>query len=552
MQPSRQPISRPSKQPTSQPSKYPSSQPFSRPSAQPSGTPTDQPFSIPTSVPSSIPTSVPTSVPFTAFPTKEYHSGYPSVFPTSAPSRDYTLDPSGQLAQLFRSSVVKYPSVLTYARLDNKGKSLYGTCLASDPGNFLASKYSPELPTAWNSFLDLNLDLVVDGTYFSSIAMEFGVQYYDTVAYKKSKILQVDYKSFVCNDTIISASIVYDLQSSKQYDYLCNGHIWRTFSCKRHNALCVDCHNGCTDCPGDESILTPCKTKCSTMSASFAVVHFGVKENILPPAILSMEVIPNNTSLTVTTEVSSAGIVTCIALTSGSILNLQIINTNGVAYIFSDNLTASNGLIAKITLQNLMPVTTYDVFCSTRDLVGHSMSLQYVLATKTVSTTLCCNKISFSSPMIWVQKTSSRVDDFAITNIILSAAPRQPENVYVNVSLCAQSADNSDYIFPTFEPNYFSFDQFSLSLSRPMKIFGFSEGCFIISATISLSGAYYSISSEVIVSSSLPLAEIVSAVFSVDGQKIFMTFNMDTNKGLFYFEPFSCSVRNLCYIITIS
>jgi hypothetical protein len=408
-----------------------------------------------------------------------------------------------------------------------KGESLFGTCHASDEWDYKSSsKYSPEHPKSWETFLNIDLDLVVDGTYFSSLIFQTASQKYDTYAYKNSKILDVSFNEYFCNDSSIVSSIVTDLRTGNQKSYSCNDNIWRTFSCSKHTAICVNCLKGCTACPGDERVLTPCKTNCESMSASFSVVHFSVSSRLLFPSIKAMNVSSGNSSIFVSIRLSEPGRVTCGAFRSPWLLNLDVLKMYGVTSVISyDMLSLSH--TALITIKFLSPLTLYDVYCHTESFSGHRMNNINTALTKKQIMTSCCKKILFSVASTLSIKPSP--DLFSMGTISINSFPSISELIELSSASCSSEQRLTNQSLPYFVPSAIKFSLSSTEMSKTFRIYGSSSGCFTLKATGS--SDYLPAYAQVTFTDSTIVARLVSALLSDDGRKVFATFSSDTDKG---------------------
>ena len=318
--------------------------------------------------------------------------------------------------------------------------------------------------------------------------------------------------------------------------YLCGGNNWRTFNCENHISLCVNCDKGCTDCPGKSNILTPCKTNCLTQTASYAAVHFFVgTKPTYPIPTFSIKSI-NSTSISLEVFLSANGIIYCKAMPVGSVPVIEDLIRTGVSTFISNSSYPDTLLI-----DNLSPLTEYDLFCHTQNLIGHGMPVPEIIKYKLPVTTICCKEIKFYSTDMPIIPLASAMRG-VVFSFYLNAIPRAFDIIDVSISSCNSTSISSSRL----TPNEFSFSLANNNLERKFKFFSQISGCFNIHAKSRDPSSYTSASMVVKVLSEntrLPPPKLIDAQFSDEGRSIYLGFNSDTNGAGNLISSFACSVK---------
>jgi len=209
---------------------------------------------------------VPTSVPFTSPPSKHGTTIHPTARPTSQPTSDlsnvnYTDVYMNFVAQRKKylylsssSSGADKSNAVMYSTYFYKTRSFQGGC------------------GTWKQFVDNQLMVPLPQVYFSQI--DFSSSYRSL---RSARMLSVQ---ATCKDASLIAGIVNGLTQGLSFSGSCGGHVWKVFPCASSAVLCVDCDSGCTSCPGNSFLISPCRTPCTVHAASFAIAVFstGIKK----------------------------------------------------------------------------------------------------------------------------------------------------------------------------------------------------------------------------------------------------------------------------------
>ena len=197
---------------------------------------------------------------------------------------------------------------------------------------------------------------------------------------------------------------------------------------------------------------------------------------------------------------------------------------------------ASFPLTLKVHLSDLSSVQSYSTFCYAESSVRTGSTLAQVLATRKVTTTLCCKLISYTN------SPSSVFGD-------ISKYATSSSSLY----LFSYLLSDSPLIGVTITPIVFSGGVISSDVSVLPAQIAFSNssllaGHFYLSAKSSVSGSYtivvkisgasafqfngQSVSVEVLSSiSKIPAPSLLSSQFSDSGQEVLMTFNKPTDSA---------------------
>lgn len=253
----------------------------------------------------------------------------------------------------------------------------------------------------------------------------------------------------------------------------------------------------------------------------------------------SISVLVNSTN-------SKVGTLYCAAVsTSYTLSSSSSIKQMGESVLITA--TSNNGLIP-VVLTNLLPATTYDVYCYTEDLFGNEMPLSYALTTKTNVETLCCQGATFTSLNSLIEEYNPAVSSKALPEAWTFAIDDTPKiDTYFSLSI-VPAAGSCVYTSPGIAPlamvtpSIFKFTNSSNSLSRSFIISYSTPGCYIVAITPSnklfdsqnKTVQIYSSGSE-----NLKAPALSSAAFSEDGRKVSIRFDTPTNMGLGVISEFA-------------
>eukprot|EP01031_Cornospumella_fuschlensis_P034539 gene34539-41820_t len=213
----------------------------------------------------------------------------------------------------------------------------------------------------------------------------------------------------------------------------------------------------------------------------------------------------------------------------------------------------------RVAMLNLVPQTTYEVYCYVVNVLGESNSLSVVLNTKTTIATTCCRQAPFTNIPAFIYADSSRysantpVSEYTFM-FTLSHLPRRnvtfsPRILNATAPIGAPSTVNGVEIFPgsfrflnTSSPNSLTCS-FVLLISNP----NLSGTVRMYLSLIGVSRFDYSpppsFTFRILGTADAPPAPVFrSAFFSNQGNSMFMSFDSPTNLGQKLIgRPWTCS-----------
>jgi hypothetical protein len=236
------------------------------------------------------------------------------------------------------------------------------------------------------------------------------------------------------------------------------------------------------------------------------------------------------------------GYVYCIAIPQGALAEPTSIGQ--VRSAATDDFLNSGGLVLypigskfplslSLSITELLPLTSYAVYCYAETLSGTGNSLNQVIATRSDVTTACCKKLSFSNKPAFVfgdltKYTSSTVQSTYVFTYVLSSAPSSRLEVKPEINSTEVSANPSSLIFTSTSSLT---GQFSLSA---LPTIGGTYAMFL--STKGTDGGQYedsTVISIVLLASTTPLPApiLLSSRFSDSGHNVLLTFNVATDQA---------------------
>lgn len=597
VQPTGSPTGKPTGQPTGVPTRQPTVQPTSAPTSQPTGQPTRQPTRQPTGIPSSQPTGVPTtSVPTSSAPTSQPSSSpttQPSVHPTGVPTGQPTSMPSGQPTtkpSVPTSVPTSMPSLSTLLRYKTSMEAIRNwhrdiittTWVTSD------AAYSGE--TSKFSFSEVDVyDVRREGTC-SAFTELFSGAASKTILYKPSAIvlsaintlpevyvtqdlLSIDVSKYsaICKDSVVLQTIVTRINSDYDQSLLevaCDGRTWKVNACSGHaddagdgTAICVDCIDPCEDrdrCSAYNAstfAVAPCnRGGCSAyLSANdlpdndkAAMLSLYFQDKYPPPGIVELTTSSagiTRTSLNISLELNSPGTVYCGVFDEGTVPASaeEIVLQNYLGFVESD-FDGDGNFDSFVLIDQLMPATSYDVYCMPYSKYGTKSELATALKKNVTASTSCCRMVSVSFPTSIYEGSNY----YRFLKVELGSKPSASDFVvHVDISSYAGGVVQSQLAIP----ESFALDS-SVSLDVPMysSLKAGTTGTYFVNVTFSGAeadnwNAVYQTGTELTLLSTnfpQPAPFMLSAVFADDGTSIFVTFSGSTNYGSLQ-RSFTCS-----------
>ena len=378
--PTAEPIAKPTAQPSADPSAQPTSNPTAQPTAQPTTLPTPLPTSIPTTSPSSEPTAVPSRNPTfapTAFPSfvptakpttsaPTYVPGLPTPLPTPGP----TLSPKDAFVVAASGAIAPFSSeyLANYAEYWFEGSRVSPAAL-SQPAS------------AWSGFVAS--DLAIKIATFAVSSMTF-------VAVNPITFATVEQ---TCADAPTATKLIkkYLTTQAALHSESCGGATWTVNSCGSYSAICVGCVDPCVQsCPSSSDSLVfavrPGAPQCDPTYKSATL--FGVGFVIAsPPAPTFVSKSETSTSVTLSFDLSSPGILHCGAFPPGR-FPTALSDMSGDAQQTNANLRAT------LSLVNLVPSSNFDVYCYSEGFLFNEMTLEQAIAYAPISVSTPCCRIA--------------------------------------------------------------------------------------------------------------------------------------------------------------
>ncbi|RYG96429.1 hypothetical protein EON65_54415, partial [archaeon] len=494
------------------------------PSLTPSVTPSVSPSMFPSLTPSVTPSISP--------------SMFPSYSPTVFPSESLSLNPS------------RTPSFMpTNAPFDIRRIGVRNAFY-----NFLDDKYASSIGgcLSWTNFIFNDVYVSSIDSYPSSLV----IMVLSDVQLSEPIIARCDDSASISN---ILSGIYRSGGSMSAYE--CNGMIWKVAMCNGvAPALCVDCEDPCVQIGSrftNPFQISPCTASIGFLPFSGSV-SVAFLDQYPPPKIVSMTATGNKTSAEVFVELDQSGIISCGIFDSARaavVSQEQIIVQNNLQMV-DDNYTS-------MSFSGLVPSTDYTIYCLTQSYTGYtSISNVNIIegASATVTTTCCADIIvDILQSVLFVGEGKADV-----IRIYMLFPPSDP--VSVTVSGFFISNDNA-----TVTPGTQSLPSSAVqAFNRTFDFSGAYFGSRYISipaeitlgpGTIVLMGAVltmgynvtfrqHGVETEglsyshiyVVDNTALPTAPVIAgAKYSADGNAIYITFNIDTNRGGMSFAEFACS-----------
>ena len=118
-------------------------------------------------------------------------------------------------------------------------------------------------------------------------------------------------------------------------------------------------------------------------------------------------------------------------------------------------LTVNKNKYTALSVMNLMPDSSYNLYCYTRGLDGYEMSLATVLQTKQLFKTSCCRSIAFDKTNIPTKISATDIIlNKAVYAIRISSVPRSPVIVAIAINSCYNSSNTVSYTHLTLPTIY--------------------------------------------------------------------------------------------------
>jgi hypothetical protein len=391
----------------------------------------------------------------------------------------------------------------------------------------------------WQAYTSTYLNLPYDNIYFSQATLRSEYYDYDSLTTYSEEA--------TCSNPTQVQLMIDSLQSGESYEFNCDGRSWRIFTCNGDRVMCLNCKQNCVEsvaCPGTNHIINPCMDNpvCSTRAAAGAVVSFAYAFiPYYPEFITELNVTTEQTALTVSVNVSSAGTIYCGAFVNGSSFSsLLKIREQG----FFGYMTGMQ--FVSVYIDGLGPDTDYDVYCYTEDYAAHIMPLDLAREVKVQASTKCCKSITFNmeEPLARIPEitTATTNPEYSFT---LSSRPSQRMMVYLNLTkfVCNDASIGASKYFTltTVSPSEFIFTgDISEDLTGYFTVSGY-QGCYNLTMGINYPNGQIdtfeteftdvTIINQNVVMPDTPALESVE--FSPDGLSLLFNFDSATNTPIY-------------------
>jgi hypothetical protein len=321
-----------------------------------------------------------------------------------------------------------------------------------------------------------------------------------------------------CDDVQNVTKIFLGLRSGDYQSTKCGNHLWVSNVCEGSLAICVDCGDPCSETLSYNAplIYHPCrKVDYWPITVFFSIdviSDFGV------PCIISKELVVHDTYADIIVQTSIAGQLFCGIFPKDT----KQVSLSGI-------MSQSYGIVSSpfqsstISVQGLIPATTYNLFCVAGDLSVKAITVpnnQYVAssATKSVATTTCCVPIIISFDLKEV-KVGTKMD----TTWSVSLNFKPLVTVPVEIIFSSYTSQNEKFYQSQYTIAFTPLNYGTIQFPWPTMIFT-QVGLVRIEAWLNASNGYaidfvqYGISQDMTINSNLSHSLFVCNTSIVVGQ----------------------------------
>jgi len=263
--------------------------------------------------------------------------------------------------------------------------------------------------------------------------------------------------TITCNDSVIADRIVQQMidPSTETVSITCNNAQWKVKDCNGMSqaGFCVNCQDPCMTSNYNSTvpyIISPCGVRPGhfPMAAYMAVT---IIDTLSAPMVRNLVVTAGKNSFGIDVTINKQGMVYCAAFRAGTLVSY-------VEQAFAQNhiLYAANNQ-ASFLIENLIPLTEYDVYCYTSNIYsGSSLSLHKTLATKHTVFTQCCRSIYVD--VVTPRMYKNTVDSGAVV-VSVEAPPNYGDDVTLELAMSYQNEAGETVIVSSsniqFTDNFF-------------------------------------------------------------------------------------------------
>ena len=200
------------------------------------------------------------------------------------------------------------------------------------------------------------------------------------------------------------------------YSAFCGEHLWRSYTCPNdERIICLDCEEDCSVCPVISLSMRPCASQCTKLAnslqsfvsniASYSILAYGVAATPQYPSFTKHPILlkTDDHSATFNISISDHGNIFCGTIPSNkpSPVSVAAMGENVV------QVSVSEGHHAVLTIPNLLPSTSYTLYCVTSDFLGNMMNIQETSLSTIRFSTACCRRLQFSSSRAVIASSST-------------------------------------------------------------------------------------------------------------------------------------------------
>jgi hypothetical protein len=321
----------------------------------------------------------------------------------------------------------------------------------------------------------------------------------------------------------------------------CDGRQWQFEHCANGRvSVCVDCAvSPCSSIDascGTSYVVSGCNPPCAYGSAQGRIKALAMQlmDRSPPPKLLQQNISGiSKTSFTLRMEMTSLGVVYCAAYEAPAIIIPNVMRLHNLLTIIDEE--ESGSYVALLTISNLAPATTYDIFCQSQSLDGVILSDVDVVNWGLSGQTACCKDLSVQ---LLVTSTIVGSDIYKALGVSVSSPPSEDIVLFLRTVHVPTGGGNNTYQYPFFSREV-ELTNTSRTLSTTIGLKGNMGGQFKLSFWLAGASANeYEISYEGDIILSVwsaneepPVPVLRSARFSNNGLYLMVQFDSFTDKA---------------------
>jgi hypothetical protein len=401
----------------------------------------------------------------------------------------------------------------------------------------------------WEEFYGLVTRLPLKNAYFSSFSLSSGAHDFESRVTTNN--------SYSCNNRDIIKAMMVSLNNEEDYSVLCNGIAFRISKCSTGMTICANCKTVCRSdwcqAPVESTAITiqPCQS-CDARKAFYQIWDLIYDFDILYPVITFPTAhVVGRTSVSMQLSIAGTGRIYCRAIgrydagVDSNWMSPFALKSSGKL------LTAYTNGNYSMELMDLLPSSTYDIYCYSEDFNGNGMDLPKVLAMKQTILTKCCAQVSFIdsprqipplSPTTSVNieslpSWSISVNEVAgligvvKTSVQFLISPDFSNACNASATIMSSMSQASAYA----SPSSIEFNRSAMGLLPKSFVVMGSPGCYMVSARLHIDGISVSQTNQSLIIQSQNITDIppqlVSATLSKDGTKLLVLFDSNTDEA---------------------